>query len=413
MKAGIHVNNIDTYYGDEKILEDIILCAEGGRFIGVIGPNGSGKTTLLKTLGRILKPRKGTVLLNGRDVYSMKPKEVAKNMAVVPQDTYTKFDFTVLDVVLMGRNPHTSRFRMEDSQDLKITEEAMKLTNTWHLADRLITEVSGGERQMVYIARALTQEPKILLLDEPTSHLDINFQARILDLIKRLSAEITVISVFHDLNLAARYCDELVLISGGRIQVSGKPEEVITPENINTVYGIKVIVRKDAGGLSVLPQREVSESRTGVIHVVCGAGSAVYLMHYLVNHGYTVSTGVLNMNDSDWEAAKTLNVEVVDEKPFSAITEGKHKLNLNLIKNADCLVLANIPFGEGNLANLKACAEAVKNGIPIVIIEEEEVSHRDFTGGKASRIYNQLKNEDALVVGNYLEAAEALKRKCG
>lgn len=208
----LDVKDIDVFYGDRKVLERICLSAESG-LKGIIGPNGSGKTTLLKSISRVLKPKSGIILLNGKDVYELKAKDIAKDMTVVSQDTSTKFDFTVRDVVLMGRAPHLGRFEMEKREDMEIAEKAMKLTKTWHLADRTITEISGGEKQRVIIAKALAQEPKVLLLDEPTSHLDINYQIEILDLIKALSKELVVIAVFHDLNLAARYCDELILLS--------------------------------------------------------------------------------------------------------------------------------------------------------------------------------------------------------
>ena len=408
----IDVKDVETFYGDKKVLEKICFSAENG-FTGIIGPNSSGKTTLLKSISRVLKPKKGVILLDGKDVYELKAKDIAKRLAVVPQETSTKFDFTVMDVVLMGRNPHLGRFEIEDANDMEIAQKAMKLTNTRHLADRSIMELSGGERQRVIIARALTQEPRILLLDEPTSHLDINYQIEILDLIKRLSKELVVIAVFHDLNLAARYCDELLLLSDGKIFTKGLPEDVITPKNIEAVYGIEVIVKRDSGRLIIHPQRKPIKSKKGRVHVICGAGSATFLMNNLVNHGYEVTVGVLNENDTDWDTAKTLSIEVVGEKPFSPITEKKHQMNLEFIKHADFVVLTDIPFGEGNLYNLKAVVEATEHGIPVVVIEGREIEERDFTGGKATHFYNMLKTKEPVIVRNYQEAIEVLAEKCG
>lgn len=408
----LDVKDIETFYGDRKVLERICLSAEKG-FIGIIGPNGSGKTTLLKSISRVLKPKSGIILLDGKDVYGLKAKDVAKNMAVVPQDTSTKFDFSVMDVVLMGRNPHLGRFEMEDTDDMEIAEKAMRLTNTWHLADRPIMGISGGERQRVIIAKALTQGPRILLLDEPTSHLDINYQIEILDLIKELSKKLVVIAVFHDLNLASRYCDELIMLENGKIFISGRPEEVITSGNIEAVYGISVIVKQDSGRLIIHPQRKSVKSNKGRIHVVCGAGTATLLMSSLVNHGYKVAVGVLSENDSDWDTAKALGIEVVEEKPFSRITEKKHRQNLEFIKQADFVVLTDIPFGEGNLYNLEAVTEAREYGIPVIVIEGNEIEKRDFTSGKATRLYNMLKTKEPIVVRNYQVAIEVLEKKCG
>ncbi len=408
----IEIKDIEIFYGDRKVLESICLSAENG-FTGIIGPNGSGKTTLLKSISRVLKPTRGIILLDGKDVYELKARDVAKNMAVVSQDTYLKFDFTAMDVVLMGRNPHLGRFEIEDADDMEIVEKAMRLTNTWHLADRSITEISGGERQRVIIARALTQEPGILLLDEPTTHLDINHQIEILDLIKELSKRLVVIAVFHDLNLAARYCDELIMLSNGKIFASGKPEDVITPENMESVYGIEVIVKQDSGRLIVFPQRKPVKSGRGRIHVVCGAGTATFLMNSLVNHGYKVTAGVLNEKDTDWDTAKTLGIEVVDENPFFYITEKKYQQNLEFIKQADFVVLTDIPFGEGNLYNLKAVIEAMKHGIQVIMIGGNEIDKKDFTGGKAIQLYNMLKTGGSIVVKNYQEVINVMEKKCG
>jgi iron complex transport system ATP-binding protein len=408
----IDTENIEVCYGERKVLDNISMHAEKG-FTGIIGPNGSGKTTLLRSISRVLKPKGGVILLDKRDVYSLASKDVAKNMAVVPQDSQIRFGFTVSEVVLMGRSPHLGRFEREGVRDMEIAKKAMKLTNTLHLADRCITQISGGERQRVVIARALAQQPRILLLDEPTSNLDINYQTEILDCIRELSKELTVIAVFHDLNLAARYCDRLILMDAGRVATCGKPEEVLTPERIESVYGIKVIVKQDSGRLLIYPKRKIPKGRKGRVHVICGAGTATFLMNDLVNHGYEVTAGVLNENDTDWSTAKALNIEVVAEKPFSHITNQKHRQNIEFIKQADFVVLTSIPYGRGNIHNLEAALEAAKNKIRVVAIEGSEIKDRDFSGGKASMLYSQLKANGPRVVRDYNEALEVIGEKCG
>jgi len=333
----LRINNIACRYETTNVLENINFSATGGDFIGVIGPNASGKSTLLKSISKVLKPHTGVVLLNERDVYTLKSAEIAKNLAVVPQESVISFAFTALEVVLMGRTPHLNRFEMEGTKDLIIAKKAMELTNAWHLRERPINTLSGGEKQRVIIARALAQEPKALLLDEPTDHLDINYQIEILDLIKRLNKEeeMVVIAVFHDLNIASQYCDRLILLSKGRIFAAGRAGDVLTRENIEKVYGIKVTVKQDdiSGRLIIHPQRKrMTKATKGRVHIVAGCGSAVSLMNGLVEDGYNVSLGVINIGDSDYITAKALELDVVEEKPFSHITEESYEKNLELIR---------------------------------------------------------------------------------
>ena len=179
--VSLEIDGMSCGYDSSPVLESTSFSAKEGEFIGILGPNGSGKTTLLRTISRTLKPYKGVVLLDGRDIYQMVNKDVAKQLAVVPQDSVVMFNFTALDVVLMGRNPHLNRFQFESSGDLMIARESMELTQTWHLADTPIAKVSGGQRQRIIIARALAQKPNVLLLDEPTLHLDLKSQIEILD----------------------------------------------------------------------------------------------------------------------------------------------------------------------------------------------------------------------------------------
>jgi iron complex transport system ATP-binding protein len=239
----VQVKDIDCYYGRTRILQQINLRLGKGEFVGLIGPNGSGKTTLLRSIGRTLKPRGGSIYIAGQDIYRLSRRKIAQKVATVPQESPITFAFTVFEIVLMGRTPHLKRFQIENYRDLEIVRKAMKDAKVEHLSQRLVTELSGGEKQKVIIAQALAQQPELLLLDEPTTHLDIYHQIEILDLIKSLSQKgLAVIAVFHDLNLAAQYCDYLVLLSKGRIVVLGTPSEVLTHENIKRVFGVDVVV---------------------------------------------------------------------------------------------------------------------------------------------------------------------------
>jgi len=398
----LRINNIACRYDAANVLENIDFSAKGGDFIGVVGPNASGKSTLLKSISKVLKPHTGVVLLNERDVHTLKSAEIAKNLAVVPQESVISFAFTALEVVLMGRTPHLNRFEMESTQDLIIAQKSMELTNTWYLAERPIDTLSGGEKQRIIIARALTQEPRVLLLDEPTDHLDINHQIEILDLIKRLSKEeeMVVIGVFHDLNIVSQYCDRLILLHKGRIFAAGEAGDVLTGENIEKVYGVKVTVKQDdiSGKLLIHPQRKrmIKEAKAKV-HVIAGSGSAVSLMNELVENGYNVSLGVINIGDSDYITAKALELDIVEEKPFCHITEKNYEKNLELIKQADYVILTNIPIGFANIKNLKAAGEAQN----LIMVEKEPIEKRDYTKGEATKLYHELKANAALVKNSH------------
>ncbi len=245
MVVKIRVENVSFNYDSIKALENITFEIDKN-ILGIIGPNGSGKTTLLKCISSILKPVTGTILLDNNELSTLNRKEIAKIIGVVPQTANITFPLTVIDIVLMGRNPHKKRLEFETEKDIRIAENSLKATGIHHLANRLITELSGGELQKVIVARALAQEPKILLLDEPTAHLDIHYQLEILEFIRNLNAEkkLTVISVFHDLNLAARFCDKLILLNDGKIYSIGNTDEVLIAENIRNVYKVNVKIEK-------------------------------------------------------------------------------------------------------------------------------------------------------------------------
>lgn len=243
----LELKDLTCGYGAGFMLRRINLKIEDGAFIGIIGPNGSGKTTLLKATTRILKPECGGVFLEGSDIWRLPVKEIAKKVAVVPQDS-SLTDIKVEDFVLLGRIPYLKGLRfVESKKDLEVAEKSLGLTGTLSLKDRLLTEISGGERQLVLIARALTQQPRLLLLDEPTAHLDISHQVAVMDLIGRLNKELglTVLVVMHDLNLAAEYCRQLLLISAGSICKIGLPEEVMDYRTIEQAYATTVVTGKN------------------------------------------------------------------------------------------------------------------------------------------------------------------------
>jgi iron complex transport system ATP-binding protein len=243
----IEIENLSfSYEKNKKVLDDINLTIDSGEFVGIVGPNGCGKSTLINLLCRVLEYRTGQIQINNRDIKTIAQHDLAKHIAVVPQESSFEFDFTVNEIVLMGRLPHLSRFQMEGDNDHRIAKTAMTKTKCWKYRDKLIRNLSGGEKQRVIVARALTQEPSILLLDEPTSHLDMNFQYEILDLIARLNRtkKVTILGVFHDINLASKYSDRLMIMKQGKIIADGPPRQVINTNTLAQIYDFQIILKK-------------------------------------------------------------------------------------------------------------------------------------------------------------------------
>ena len=240
----IELHDVSLGYNHQAILHNVNMRAVPGQILGLVGPNGSGKSTLIKGMARLIGPFSGRILIDSRDIRTIKRHELARLVATVPQNPALPGAFTAFEVVLMGRTPHLGLLRYEGGDDFAIAWEAMRATHTQSFAERRVSELSGGERQRLIIARALTQQPRVILLDEPTANLDINHQVEILNLVKSLCLEqsLTVIAALHDLNLAAQYCDWMVMLNGGEVYSQGTPLDILTASNIKHVYGTEVCV---------------------------------------------------------------------------------------------------------------------------------------------------------------------------
>jgi len=240
----LNATDLSLAYADKTVLEDISLELHHGEVLGVVGPNGVGKTTLIKALSGVLPPTRGHVMLGRKDLAAMPYHQRAREIAVVPQATRLPGAFTALDVVLMGRTPYLGWLGNEGEEDRRIALDAMQRTRTANLADRLIAEMSGGEQQRVLIARALTQTPSVLLLDEPTAHLDLRHQDDVLHLVRSLAdqEQFAVLLALHDLNLVSRFADRVALLSNKSIFRLGPPDDVLQPAILEEVYGMKIVV---------------------------------------------------------------------------------------------------------------------------------------------------------------------------
>ena len=242
----VSAQNLTYEIQAETLLEGVDLHADRGQLVGLIGPNGAGKSTLLRAISGILNYREGTIRLDGDDLKSLSSRDIAAGLALIPQIAPYTHGFTSIELVLMGRYPHLGRFQIEGKEDDRIARDSMRLTRTEQFADRTLDTLSGGERQRVFVSRALAQQPRVLLLDEPTSNLDVFHQLKVLDLVRKLvDGGLTAVAAIHDLNMAARYCDRLVLLKGGRVLAEGSPEEVLAPETIQSAFGVRAAVYRD------------------------------------------------------------------------------------------------------------------------------------------------------------------------
>ena len=441
--AGLEVDKLTVAYGERRVLEGVSLTIAPGEFVGLVGPNASGKSTLLKAATRVLRPVSGRVLLDGRDVWrEMSLGEMARSVAVVPQDFPMDFPFTVRETVLMGRTPFVGRLRGEQPADLARVRQAMESTETLDLSDRLISELAGGERQRVVLAKALAQDPRLLLLDEPTSHLDLSHQVDILDLLLGLNREVglTLVLVLHDLNLAAMYCDRLFLLGGGQLAAEGSPADVLTPANLQAVYGSRVLVGRhpiygcpqvtlvsrrrpaaDQGDVPVAGEAFL-RAATGAaeapdaggrgkaaparIHVVAGGGSSAGLLECLAAAGYGLTVGPVNAGDSDWHMARTLGVETVTVPPFSAVDREAVAKAAAAMSSSDAVLVGPVPFGRGNVAVLEAVLKAARAGRQVALVNggPEEVASRDFAEGRASALTAELLAAGATTLSGESEA---------
>lgn len=384
MTTAIQIKDLSAGYRNRPVLESLSLDVAEGEIVGILGPNGAGKTTLFKALSGWIRPISGSVSLFGTPMDQIQPPQRARCLAVIPQEFDLPVPYTVDDVVMMGRTAAIGRLSRPTSIDRQIAERAMIYTDVVDVRHRPLTELSGGERQRAVVAMALAQEPRILLMDEATSRLDINHRLEIMQLVERLNQEkgLTVLMISHDLQLAAEFSQRLIMLDKGTLVADGRPSEVLTEAAIRKIYHCDVRVHEDSrtGSISILPTPRGRSGATGNgrrIHIIAGGGCGEEVLRRLSISGYAISCGVLNRGDMDAEVALALGASMATEQPFSPISPDSLAKAMELASDATAAILTPVPFGTGNVANLSILERFMDTGRPVYVARG--IENRDYT----------------------------------
>jgi iron complex transport system ATP-binding protein len=350
----IELDDVSLSYGDVEVLSGVNFTVERGEFVALVGPNGAGKTTLLRTVNGVLDPDDGPVSIDDEPVRSLSAREISRKVATVPQDTHVGFSFTAEQVVEMGRTPHRSR--LDWSDDANPVDAALERTETEQLRDRAVDELSGGERQRVLLARALAQEPSALLLDEPTASLDINHQIRVLDLVADLVNEgRAALAAIHDLDLAARFCDRLLLLYDGVIRAAGSPETVLRDPGLGEAFGTTpAVTRNPVTGTPTVAAVVDRPDRETRVHVAGGGESGVAAVRTLWRAGYELSVGPVPEGDVAASLATQLDVETVTAPAFDVPDGVTRETAREAARKADVVVYTDGPGSDALQGGINA-----------------------------------------------------------
>lgn len=375
------IQDLAVGYSGKTVLEHISLNLSRGRFISLLGPNGAGKTTLLRTLARLLEPVAGTVLLHNRRLEDYRQEELAKLQAVVLTDKVSPGLFTVFDFVSQGRYPHTGFLGMLKDRDKEAVNEALAQVNAVDFAFRPLDQLSDGERQKIMLARALAQEPRVILLDEPTMHLDLKHRMEVMNILQRLCREkkITVVASLHDVDIAAKVSDFVALIKDRAITAWGPPEQVLQEETVSSLYDFEgACFNRWLGSIEIK-----GNGRRGRVFVVAGMGSGAVLYRLLAKRGFAIATGALHLNDLDYFVARTLGSECIAAAPAAGFSDDVLRQAEASIDSARCVIDAGFPVGPLNQENLKLFDHAAAGGKTIFSLRPEgaaELSRHGLNG---------------------------------
>lgn len=373
-------------YEGKIVVDNVQIEGERGMILCLLGPNGAGKTTILRTLSGLLSSVKGKVYIKGNELSTIDNKDLAKDLSVVLTKKFDGGLMTAFEVASMGRYPHTDFFGKLTETDIQKTIEALETVNAGNLTHRYFDELSDGEKQKVLIARALVQEPEIIILDEPTSHLDIRHRLELVDILKKLSKEkgISVILSLHEIDIALKSCDKVVLINKNKVIAYGTPEEVVNEDIIKELYTID-----DANFNNLLGTIELSNFSVPEVFVIGGAGAGASVYRILTKSGIGFATGIIHQNDVDYEIARTMGVHIESEKPFVKINENNVLKCKNLIQTSNIIIDTDYPIGDINKKNIDLTRYALDMGKMVLSLRSEKDINNIYKDKARSIIHSQ------------------------
>lgn len=355
----LSTKDLSVGYENKTVVKDININIIKGETLCLLGPNGAGKTTILRTISKLLHPIKGMIYIEGENIKDISNKELSKKMSVVLTNKFNGGLMTVFNVVAMGRYPYTGFFGYLGGKDIEKISEALKLVNAEDIRECYFDELSDGQKQKVLVARALVQEPEVIVLDEPTTHLDIKHRLELIEILRNLTKKrgITVILSLHEIDMALKSCDKVVLVNNGGIVAYGTPEDVVDENTIEKLYGIK-----NANFNNLLGSIELSNNNKPRAFIIGGSGYGAPIYRILTKYNIGFYTGVLHENDIDYEIARTMGVTILKENSFESIKDENIKKAKSMIDDVPFVIDTACPIGNINKSNLQLISYALCKG---------------------------------------------------
>lgn len=369
MTSIIKTEGLNVGYDQKVVIENVNIDALKGQTICLIGPNGAGKSTILRTLSGLLAPVDGIVYIGKENIHNVKPSVKAKFMAVVLTEKLKVDMTTAYEIVSMGRIPYTGFLGVLTDEDHKVVKECMEKVGATSLANRRFKSLSDGEKQKVLIARALAQEPELIILDEPTSHLDIKHKLEVMQILNDLACEtgLTVILALHDIDIAVKACQNVLMVKAGKVVAQGRPEDIVKNDTIEKLYNIK-----GASYDALLGSVELCNEAKPEVFILAGAGTGIPVYRMASRMGYGLVTGILHENDIDYRVAKSMKMTTVAEKSFQPIEEATILEAKNYLKKARFAIDTGFPIGEYNYKNIEIMNEFLKNNKVLFCMRDKE-----------------------------------------